>query len=242
MSNEYKIQRIETQEVDVRRPGLSIEDAFRAIVDGNMDKDKLAVMKDLLAMSATQQFNAAFVSLQADLPAITATSVIPNRGKYEKFEDIMKIVGPLLTRHGFTVSFSQDFKENRILETCTLSHCAGYSRSNSFAVRSGGRADSDTQADCKASTTAKRNAFCNAVNIVIRQDCLNNEDDAGIEGDPNEFVTEAQATELEHRLKMVNGKIADFLAYAKAKTFAEIPANKYQELNLLLKRKESQGK
>lgn len=239
MKNEQlEVLKPESKAIDVRRPGLSIEDAFRAVVEGNMDKDKLAVMKDLLAMSATQQFNSAFVALQADLPPITATSVIPNRGKYEKFEDIMKVIGPLLTRHGFTVSFSQDFKENRILETCTLSHAAGHSRANSFAVRSGGRADSETQADCKASTTAKRNALCNALNIVIRKDCLNNEDDAGIEGDPNAFVTPEQADELEHRLKMVNGSVKDFLAYAKAKLFAEIPANRYAELDALLQRKE----
>ena len=37
-------------------------------------------------------------------------------------------IGPLLTKHGFTVSFSQDFKQNRILETCTLAHAAGRSR------------------------------------------------------------------------------------------------------------------
>lgn len=221
--------------------GLSIHDAFRAVVEGNMDKDKLAVMKDLLAMSAQQQFNSAFVSLQSEMPPITAKSSIPNRGKYEKFEDIMVVIGPLLTKHGFTVSFSQDFKENRILETCTLSHAAGHSRANSFAVRSG-RADSDTQADCKAATTAKRNALCNALNIVIHQDCLSNEDDAGIEGDPNAFVTPDQAFELERRCKETNSSVKDFLAYAKAKTFAEIPANKYGELDALLSRKERAGR
>lgn len=217
--------------------GLSIREAFNAIVTGELDAAKLTVMKELLAMDAAQRFNQAFVALQADMPVIVATSVIPNRGKYERFEDIMKVIGPLLTRHGFTVSFSQDFKENRILEICTLSHASGHSRANSFAVRSG-RADSDTQADCKASTTAKRNALCNALNIVIRQDCLSNEDDAGIEGDPNAFVTKEQAEELEARLAAVNGKVADFLAYAKAKWFNEIPANKYAELDALLKRKE----
>lgn len=222
--------------------GLSIRDAFQAIVTGNLDADKLKVMKDLLDMDAERQFNAAFVSLQSDMPVIVAKSVIPNRGKYERFEDIMTVIGPLLTIHGFTVSFSQDFKENRILETCTLSHSAGHSRSNSFAVRAGGRSDSDTQADCKAATTAKRNALCNALNIVIRQDCLSNEDDAGIDGDPNAFVTKEQSEELAHRLQMVNGSTKDFLAYAKAESFAKIPAIRYAEIDALLMRKERSGK
>lgn len=223
------------------QPGeLTIERAFRAIVEGTLDADKLKVMKDLLAMDAERQFNGAFVALQADLPVIVATSVIPNRGKYEKFEDIMAKVGPLLTKHGFTVSFSQDFKESRILETCTLSH-GGHSRSNSFAVRSG-RADNDTQADCKASTTAKRNALCNALNIVIRQDCMSNEDDAGIEGDPNEFITAQQAAELKDRAELTNSNIGALLQFAKAKTFATIPANRYADLDQLLRRKETAGR
>lgn len=222
--------------------GLSIESAFHAIIKGDIDAEKLQVMKDLLAMDAERKFTAAFVALQSEIPVIVATSVIPNRGKYERFEDIMRVIGPLLTRHGFTVSFSQDFKENRILETCTLSHAAGHSRNNSFAVRSGGRADSDTQADCKAATTAKRNALCNALNIVIRQDVLNNEDDAGIEGDPTAFVSKDQAEELERRVQETNSNVAQFLAVAKALKFAEIKANRYDELDQLLARKERRGR
>ena len=222
--------------------GLSIERAFQAIVEGQIDAPKLAVMKELLAMDAERKFNGAFVALQSDTPVIVATTVIPNRGKYARFEDIMAIVGPLLSRHGFTVSFSQDFKEGRILETCTLSHAAGHSRSNTFAVRTGGRADSDTQSDCKAATTAKRNALCNALNVTIRQDCLNNEDDAGIEGDPNAKVTPAQAQELEHRAQMTNSNIPAFLKLAQSGKFEDIPANRYAELDHMLSLKERRGR
>lgn len=231
------LQKIDGGAVGPVHDGLTIERAFQAIVDGNLDKEKLAVMKDLLAMDSERRFNTAFVELQKEMPIITATTAIKNRGKYEKFEDIMRQIGPLLTKNGFTVSFSQDAKDSRILETCTLSHSGGHSRANSFAVRAG-TGDNNTQIDCKAATTAKRNALCNALNIVIRQDCLSDEDDAGIEGDPNAFVTPDQAGELEHRLKMVNGSVKDFLAYAKSETFAKIPANKYAELDQLLARKE----
>ena len=227
--------------MSVSVPTLSIQDAFNAIIEKKLDRESLEVMKSLLAMSAEQQFNLAFVALQSDLPIITAKTVIPNRGKYEKFEDLMPVIGPLLTKHGFTVSFSQDFKENRVLEICTLSHSAGHSRSNSFAVRTG-RADSDTQADCKAATTAKRNAFCNALNIVIRQDCLNNEEDAGIEGDPNSKVTPVKAAELETRVQLTNSNVTAFLKVAGADSFKNIPANQYAMLDEMLARKESKGR
>jgi hypothetical protein len=220
--------------------GISIEQAFQAAATKALDKESLEVMKQLLAMDAERRFSAAFVALQSDLPQITATSVIPNRGKYEKFEDILDVVQPFLTKHGFTVSFSMDFKENRIVETCHLTH-GGYTRSNSFAVRSG-KADSDTQADCKAATTAKRNAFCNALNIVIRQDVLNNENDASIEGDPYAKVTQEQADELERRVKETNSNLNSFMRLAGAASFSNILAKDYDMLDRLLREKETKGR
>lgn len=221
--------------VDRQPDGLSLRDAWSAVVKGDMTAERLAVMKDLLAMNSEKEFAFAFNALQAEMPVIVASTPIPNRGKYEKFEDVMRQIGPFLARNGFTVSFTMDFKENRILETCHLTHIGGFTRSNSFAVRVSGKADSETQADCKAATTAKRNALCNALNIVIRQDCLNAEDDAAIEGGP---VSGGQAFELERRAKETNSNITAFLKFAGASSFKEIPASKYDMLDELLRRKE----
>lgn len=218
---------------------LSLESAYQAVVDGNLDAEKLSVLKDLLALNAARQFNEAFNALQTEMPILVATTIIPNRGKYLKYEDMWKHVGPLLTKHGFSVSYSNSYVENRIIEICHLSHIGGHTRSNSFAVRLGGRADSETQADCKAATTAKRNALCNAINATIQQDCLTSEDDAAIEGGP---VTKEQAEELERRVALTNSNVAAFLKFAGAKTFAEIPSGRYQVLDAFLEKKERRGK
>lgn len=224
------------------RPADPIVGMLQKVIEGGITAENVAAMEKMLDVyermqgkQAERDFSVAFNAMQGEMPIITAKTVIPNRGKYEKFEDLMKVVGPLLSKHGFSVSFSMDFKDNRIIETCTLSHVSGFSRANSFAVRSGGRADSDTQADCKAATTAKRNALCNALNISIRQDCLNAENDAGIEGGA---ITEEQAFELERRVAETNSDKAKFLRVAGAKTFADIPAGKYATLDELLKQKE----
>jgi hypothetical protein len=219
--------------------GISIEAAFAAASSKALDKESLAVMERLLAMDAERRFNSAFVAMQAQLPVIVATSVIPNRGKYERFEDIMRVVSPILACNGFSVAFSQDVSENRIVVTCKLMHVGGHSERNAFAVRAGGKADSDTQADCKASTTAKRNALMQCLNIVIAQDVFADEDnDASLLGDTNKKVTADQADELERRLKMVNGKVPDFLTLAGAKTFSDIPAAVYPILDRFLTKRE----
>ena len=185
-------------------------------------------------MAGEQRFAAAFVALQSDLPTIVASSIIPNRGKYERFEDVMRQIGPLLTKHGFTVSFTMDFKENRVLETCHLRHIGGASQSNSFAVRTG-KADSDTQADCKAATTAKRNALLNALNIVIRQDALQDEEgDARLEGEkiPFDYVQT-----LKERVKDTGSDERAFLTFAGVDKYEDILLSSYDRLIEALNRK-----
>lgn len=190
--------------------------------------EKLADLYERMqAKDAERQFTSAFVALQSELPVIVASTPIPNRGKYERFEDVMKVVSPLLVKHGFTVSFSMDFKENRILETCHLKHVGGHSQSNSFAVRSG-RADSDTQADCKAATTAKRNALLNCLNIVIRKDAMQNEEgDASLEGSP---ITRDQAQVLREMVRDTQSDEAKFLEFAGVPINDEHPKPRYDQI------------
>ena len=199
--------------------------------------EKLADLYERMQLrDAEKQFNAAFVALQGELPVIVASTEIPNRGRYERFEDVMRVVSPLLAKHGFSVAFSQDTKENRIVETCTLRHVAGYSQQNSFAVRVGGKADSETQADCKASTTAKRNALLNALNIVIRQDAFQDEDsDASILG---AFISPEKALYLRELVKSTKSDEAAFLKFAQAESYETITESSYDRLAAALHKKQ----
>jgi len=242
--NDKALTKIEPQPLAVAAAAPSVGEMLQAVIAKGVTGESVAAVEQLVnlyermeAKNAEKAFNVAFNQLQQQIPIITATSVIPNRGKYERFEDIMRVVGPLLVRNGFSVSFSMDFKENRILETCHLRHIGGHSQSNSFAVRSGGKADSDTQADCKAATTAKRNALLNALNISIQQDCLNEEQDPRMEGGT---ITEAQAFELERRVALTHSDHQKFLAFAGAKTYTEIATSKYPILDQFLSKKERQ--
>lgn len=215
---------------------------IQAVIDKGISAENVTVMERLVELyermqvkDAEKQFNAAFVALQSDLPVIVASSVIPNRGKYEKFEDVMRVVSPLLVKHGFTVSFSMDFREGRVLETCHLKHVGGHSQSNSFAVRTG-KADTDTQADCKAATTAKRNALLNCLNIVIRQDVYQNEDaDASLEG---ELIKPDQALYLRELVKETRSDESAFLSFAGAAKYEEISSAKYDRLVAALHKKQ----
>lgn len=229
------------------RKELTVPQMLQTVIQGGVTAENAVAFEKLIELhwkmqerDAEKQFNSAFVALQKDMPTIVASSVIPNRGKYERFEDIMRVLSPLLSEHGFSVSFSNDAKDNRITETCTLRHIGGHSQTNTFTVRVGGKADSETQADCKAATTAKRNALLNALNIVIRQDCLQDEDnDPRNEGS---VITLEQADELERRVAETNSDKSAFLKLAGASMFRQILSGKYNMLDGMLRRKEQQGR
>ena len=219
----------------------SLTQMLSAVIQGGVTADNVGVLKEMLAIhermemrNAEKDFNSAFVRLQNDLPVIVASSIIPNRGRYERFEDVMHVVGPLLARHGFSVSFSMENENARVTETCTLRHIAGHSQSNKFSVRTG-RADTETQADCKAATTAKRNALLNCLNIVIRQDALLDEDqDASIEG---AFISPDKAIYLRELVKSTKSNEVAFLAFAQATKYEEITVSRYDRLVAQLQKK-----
>lgn len=221
------------QDSQLAAPVPSVGQMLQTVIAKGVTNENVAILEKMMDLyermedkASEKQFNAAFCALQSELPVIVASSIIPNRGKYEKFEDVMRVVGPLLVNHGFSVSFTMDFKENRILETCHLRHVAGHAQSNSFAVRSG-KADSDTQADCKAATTAKRNALLNCLNIVVRQDALQNEDDASLEGSP---ISWEQVAYLKEQVLATGGNESSFLTLAGCATFEEITTGRYPVL------------
>ncbi len=230
--------------VDAERPQNALE-MIGSIVSqrdahgrANITSEGVAAVTELVKLQevmekrqAERDFNVAFNALQQELPIITATSEIPNRGKYERFEDIMRVIKPLLTKHGFAVSFSMEAKDNRITVTCMLAHIGGHKQPSPFSVRLGGKADNETQADCKAATTAKRRALCDALSIIIQQDAEFDEEDARMEG---ATVSLEIAAQIHERLKALPLPVVKdkpvpwavvekkFLEWAGAKSFEQI--------------------
>lgn len=235
MNEQSQLATRESELVTQQQPSIlaMVEKAAQSGASAESLEKLVDLFQKMEKINAEKEFNRAFVQLQAELPVIVAESIIPNRGKYAKFEDVMHQIAPALKANGFAVSFSMDFKETRILETCHLRHISGHSHSNSFAVRSG-KADSETQADCKAATTAKRNALCNALNIVIRQDVLSDESDGAIEGD---VLTQEQINYLRKGVRATGSNEARFLAFAGAEIYEEIRQNRYEELCQFLQKK-----
>lgn len=200
---------------------------------------------------AVKDFNSAFTALQNEIPNISATKAVPDKQgntkyKYAPYDEIMDGVQPLLTKHGFSVSFNSRFDNGRLVSICTLRHISGHSESNEFGVRigSGPPGASETQADGAAKTYGKRGALCDALNIVVDHD-----DDARMVGKP---IGRALAEDLMRRVRACGCDEAAFLKYAGVKPGPEEPATlgdymqigdeRFDRLDELLTRKESGAK
>jgi len=232
----------------IARQVPSVPEMLQAVIERGVTGDNVAALEKMVdlyermqAKEAEKAFAVAFVGLQAEMPRVKATGIIPGnsgsvRSTFAPYEEIMKQVAPLLQKHGFTVDFSTDYSAPpevaRIIKTCTLTHVGGHKKSNHFAVRIGAGPPkaSEAQSDGAAGTFAKRMALCDALNIVVERDT-----DARVEGGP---VTAEVAFDLERRVGELNINKAAFLKYAGATTFAEIPEAKYAFLDEYLQRYE----
>jgi ERF superfamily len=215
----------------------------RMIDSGKLTAESVSVVERLVALqehmlekAAEQAFAQSFAALQAELGSFNATKVVPDKEGFKKYtylpyEEIMARVTPLLQAHGFSVSFSTDFADARIVQTCTLQHIAGHHRDYKAFVRAGAgpHGATETQADGAAMTYAKRYSLCNALNIVVEHDT-----DARNEGTA---ITPEQAQVLREMVKDTKSDEAAFLKYAGAKTYEEIGSARYSNLFKLLQKK-----
>jgi len=203
------------------------------------DIQSLEKMMDLherqLNRIAEQSFAGAFNALQKQAVNVRANKAVPGkdgpRFVYANFQEIMDQVSPLLSEHGFSVSFEPSRSEKTVTMTCVLQHTSGHAKRYSMEVRigSGPPSSSECQADGAAYEYAKRLALCAALNIVV------DKSDVKIEGEP---ITPEQAANLDARLLAVKGDVTAFLKLAKADSFEDIRSARYGMLDRALTAKE----
>jgi len=236
------IQRLEADVPARREPAVA--DMLQAVIEKGVTAENINAVKEIVALyermedrKSARSASQALREMQAEAKQIVAMQAVPGRNnevryRYAKYEQIMQQAQPLLTKYGFSVRFSQRLEADRETVSCILTHDDGHAFTNEFTVRigSGPPGATSTQADSSAGTVAQREAFCDALNIVRRQD-----DDARMIGNK---VTQEQSDELERRVAETNSDRIAFLKLAGSETFKDIAATKYEILDALLAKKE----
>jgi hypothetical protein len=212
---------------------------MQQVIAAGITPESVGVMERLVALdremkrdAAAAEYASAFASLQNEIKSFKPTKAVPAkdgsiRYTYLPYEEIMREVRPLCEKHGLSISFSTDFQEGRIIQTCTIQHVAGHSKDYRSFVRvgAGPYGATETQADGAAMTYAKRYALCNALNILIERD--SDGLDARNEGSA---ITFEQAQTLKELATEVKADIPAFLKYAGAAKFEDIGSARYDGL------------
>lgn len=224
----------------VRADEPSAGQLLKYLIETGNAEQQIGVLERLVALkersdanAAKRDFARAFHALQSEMPAIAASQPVPDkhgntRYLFAPYSAIMEQVRPLLIKHGFSVRFDSEFKDQRMVVGCTLTHTGGHSETSTQFMRVGSvYGANDAQNDGATITMAKRYALCQALNIVIDHDTDGRTDDARNEGHP---ISHEQAQTLRELVKETKSDETRFLRYAGATSYEEIGSARYQEL------------
>ncbi len=174
---------------------------------------------------ARRAYFEALSAFQAECPPIVREKSAGNY-KYSPIEAIASQTAPLLRKHGFSYHFTTELAEQGTLVTCHLTHVEGHSESSPVLVpraklRGGG---TDVQEAGATITYGKRYSYLNATGIMTAD-----QDTDGVFRDPpGDPVTASQAADLQALAEEVGADEQKFLRWARADSWAGIPASKLE--------------
>ena len=152
----------------------------QALTTPNMDmsvlKDMLAMQKEVMAQQAIIDFNNDFSVMSRKIPVISHTKKSYST-TYTPLEDIVNIVRPILSEHGFSVSFNNEqLEKGFVTVTCQLRHKGGHMIENALTLPTEAvtKGMNPMQAIGGAISYGKRYTLCGILNITTTGDDCNN--------------------------------------------------------------------
>jgi len=110
----------------------------RAARDPQID---IAKMERLFQMHAEKQardakamFLASLSRMQSELPAAVRAGTAHNGKRYARFEDVMEALRPVLSKHGFSITFRVDQDDKTLTVTGILGHAQGHTEQTSIRL------------------------------------------------------------------------------------------------------------
>lgn len=183
------------------------------VTSGNFDvsvaRELLEMQKDFMKHQAIINYNNDFALMSKEIPVI-ARSKKAHTTSYAPLEDIVSVVQPILSKYGFSISFTTEQQGlEAVTVNCILQHKDGHSTSTALMLptKAVNNSMNAMQAIGAAISYGKRYTICGILNIATAQD-----------DDNNGFAVNAKAeaskkpmsdARLEKAIEQVNLKNAD---------------------------------
>jgi hypothetical protein len=207
----------------------------RAARDPSIDIDKMERLmrmhQEVLERKQEREFFEAMGRCQAEIPQVVRDAVNDHtKSKYARLESIAKAITPVVTKHGFSMSFGTEDspKDGHHRVVCLLAHAGGYAREY--------RADLPADiagSQGKANKTAIQ-AFGSTVSygrryltLMIFNVALTNEDDDGEASGGAETITDDQAAQLRELIEQAGASLPKLIKMAQIERLEDMPAKDY---------------
>lgn len=229
----------------------SIEGGILAVIanacrDPSVDVEKmerlLAMQERVLERNAKAAFTAAKVKMRPEIPEITMKGHIVIRDKndsnkiiqdtpFARFEDIHEAVMPVLTRHGFDLSFKNGLApDGKVRVTTILTHIDGHSEETHFDLpHDSSGSKNAVQAVGSSTSYAKRYGVLNILNIKV-----SGEDDDAREAGLKPCLSKEQRDEILAELDELQANKKAFSEFLGVESVADILATDYQKAKAAL--------
>lgn len=211
----------------IENPAMTAE-VLHSLIDAN---------ERILSKQAEMDFNQAMTSLQKVLPVIHQKSEIKHGdkliAKYAKYDDIDRIIRPLYSAEGFSLSFnSQRMADGTVVYYGTVAHESGHSRTAEMILPADtGPGRNAVQAQGSTLSYAKRYLVMMLLNLVTT-----GEDDDG-ESAGSKTVTDQMVLDMEELIATSGADRGKFLEHFKVTEISDLSSKDYTKAMALLKAK-----
>jgi len=207
----------------------------QAASDPNTNVEKLEKLLDMqervMNRQAESDYNIAMAELQPLIPQIERTKQA-DKSKYAPYEEIDRILRPLYTKAGFSISFNSRIEGDKMLYTASLAHKGGHSKTADIVLPAD-TSGSKNAIQAMGSTTsyAKRYLLGMLFNVVTA-----NEDNDGNLPLPNE-----EAVEIDLLITQTKTDKVKFLKWLGADSVMNIPQKDYLKAKKALQAKQKKA-
>lgn len=176
-SKETAVQVVEkSSELEIQQENPVLSMLQLAMTDSNVDLEKMEKIMEMVERYedklAVKAYNRDMAIMQGEIPPIDFNSVIKDydgnvRSRYTTYEGIMKVVQPILSKFGFSVSFNPKAENNELNVDCMISHKDGHIEKSNLSLpfdNSGKK--NPVQSIGSSISYAKRYALCLKLNIA----------------------------------------------------------------------------
>lgn len=212
----------------------------------------LQMQKEIVAEESRREFYADMIELQADLPAIRKDGKIEIQAKdssgrrggvviqstpYATFDNIMRVIKPILRKHGFVLTYATEPVGERLLVIGKLNHRGGHQERTSFPLPAdAGGSKSVVQSWGSSMSYGKRYTTIALVNLQSEAP-----DDADRDGHPNapkdvtptrdapSGLTEAQADTMREAIEACTIGIVEFCKHYAIGKVSDLPPERFHE-------------